>query len=74
MTAVSLVQVLEDTAKLAELAKGAGISIAQARRLAAALADIPVEQALRICATAHVDHVRQTNRMTRKTQGGRDHG
>lgn len=63
----SLEEVLLDTAALVDVATKAGISTTEAKRVCAALADLPIVQAIRICTTARADQVRQINRQTRRT-------
>jgi hypothetical protein len=57
---------IEDSIVLLDIAKRAGVSAAQVRMVAAALGNIPVEQAIRLCSTAHNDRIRQANRTVRK--------
>jgi len=48
----SLAEALSDTHALLEVAERAGVSVDETRRVAAALADLRIVQALRICTTA----------------------
>lgn len=66
MNAQILEHALADSMTLADLAQKAGITRAQARELLAALADLPIRQAIRIATTAKSDRVRKINRATRK--------
>jgi len=66
MTLHDLTEALEDSAVLADLARRAGITMAQARTVAAALANLPLPQVIRMCSTAHADAIRRANRAARK--------
>lgn len=46
---LSLEEAIADSNALADVAKRASVPLADARRVAAALADLPVVQAIRIC-------------------------
>lgn len=65
MTVHDLTEALEDTATLHAVAAKAGVTPVQARLVAAALGDLPVETAARICEAASKDRLRQVNRATR---------
>lgn len=69
MTLFDLTQPLADANLVAELAKESGLAEPQVRKLLGLLADVPIRQAVRICATARRDRIRQINRETRKAQG-----
>jgi hypothetical protein len=64
----SLEQALADSAVLADAAELAGITSEQAKRVVAALANVPIKQAIRICVAAEADRVRQINRQTRRSR------
>lgn len=66
MTLHDLSEALADSAELVDLAKRAGITVAQARFFAAALAELPIKQAIRLCTTARADRIRQINKTTRR--------
>ena len=66
MTVHDLTDALADTAALLDIARRAGVTLEQARTVAAALSDLPMVQTIRICSTAQSDRIRQANRQTRK--------
>jgi hypothetical protein len=61
-----ITQPLLDSATLADMAKRAGVTLPQARMLAAMFADLPIRTAVRICTTAQLDRIRQSQREARK--------
>jgi hypothetical protein len=65
VTLHSLVDALADTQALVDIAKRAGITIAQARVVCAALGAMDAQQVVRMCATANADRIRQVNRGSR---------
>ena len=66
MTLHSLEEILADSMTLTGMARDAGIPLDAAKRLCAALSEIPASQAIRICATARQEQIREANRKTRK--------
>lgn len=66
MTARTFEEALADSRVLAALALAAGVDLPAARRLLAALADVPIVQVSRMTKTANDGRTRQANRMTRK--------
>ncbi len=65
MTLHDFTQPLADSITIASLASESELTAAQVRKLLALLADVPIRQAVRMCATARNDRVRQINRETR---------
>lgn len=65
MTVHSLQDALQDTATLDDVARKAGITLAQARLVMAAIHDLPVLQVMRMGATSKAAQIRQLNRETR---------
>lgn len=65
MTVHDICQPLIDSATLIDIAKRAGITIEQARIVAASFADLNIRQAVRICTTAQHDRIRQSQREAR---------
>lgn len=62
----SLSDALLDSMALADVAASAGVTIAQARAVVAALAEIPAAQVVRVCGIANRDRERQREREERK--------
>jgi len=52
-------QALEDSLTLADLADAAGVTMTQARAFCAALAEVPIRQAVRICSAAETSRRRR---------------
>lgn len=65
MTLHDLTSVLEDTVALHAVAQRAGITLAAARTVFAALADLPAVQVVRMTKTAQLATIREANRKTR---------
>ena len=65
MTARSFERALHDSIALATLAEQSGVTREQARAVLAALADVPIREAVRMAKTAHADRERQKQRMAR---------
>lgn len=61
-----LTKVLADSQTLTDIAIACGITIAQARSVAARIGELPAEQAVRICGIAARDLLRRKNREARK--------
>lgn len=68
MTVHSLAQALADSTAVVALANKTGVSVSAVRRLLAELAEMEAQQMVRLCATAHADRIRQTNRTTRRSE------
>ena len=65
MNATVLQHGLEDGLELEALAKVAGITKVEAKRFLAALADVPIRQAVRMAKTCHAERQREQERAKR---------
>ena len=65
----SLVTAIEDSLVLGEIAAEAGITPEQARAVAAAIGELDVEQAYRLCGLAKANRRRQAQAAIRKSGG-----
>ena len=66
MTVHDITDALADSATLDAMARRAGITLAQARQMAAMFADLPVRTTMRIMTTCQLDRMRQSAREARK--------
>ena len=60
-----ITQRLTDSLALGDAADRAGITMQQARAFCASLADLPIRQAIRICVTAQLHRIMQSQRAAR---------
>jgi hypothetical protein len=61
-----ITKILADSQALTEIAIKCGVTIAQARLVAAALGELPAEQVIRLCGVARERRIQQINRETRR--------
>ena len=66
MTLHSLTDALADSAALQDIAKKAGVTLAQARLIVASLGDLPAPQVVRLFSIAHADRLRSIHRAQRR--------
>jgi hypothetical protein len=66
VTLHDLTEALDDSNALAQIATQAGVTVAQAKALAAGLGNLSATQMARLCGMAHADRERQKRHILRK--------